>query len=554
MINNHFPEPTNMTKSGAKRQLEIAVNFEPKVINKILCQALAAAGAKKTDSMTIRWISPVAANEFKRYKGRDILDVLGMSAQKPALKAFWPTQGPTWSGLALGVRNPDSDPCIILLSNNGAPRDIRNDKCQARPKGLSLIQAPLIQTAQWLIPGSTSSVEQSNHLAQSWMNSKYYSFAVRLAHLYFFRHILEQETYLVELCWRDNSLNRNAIPDIAYSDEFDNAMKDLGLPPKTSLPVVFPVYSNNKPEKCPLEPALGMCTQGDPVSEGSLTKPPNSHIGLHSIESYTFSIGKMTLPVECNVFSMAQSELDRIRTHLLIGQKGAKGVANIMEDVLNKWGSYIPELKNIMDCSQFPLSIILENIGEWEIIRDEIQNLHIPELEALPLLRRWDRIGNIVLDAALTAASRFGSSELDENLQVLPIYQFLRSGFFLPQPTSMGQDILPPGCYILNDSFSQEGTLRHELAHAAMATHRKKGALVGCRWMEEGFAQYFQSQVPGQRPNGWGEYDVYEVWKYFESLPEAKIAKHLETYLSKNQVCAHCDLVKEMRSHVANLP
>ena len=85
---------------GSQRLLQIAVNRRPE----FLLQALRRSGAVGRRE-EIEWCSPLAREEFKEYRDRAALKLLGIPTPlKRPLKDFWPPRGPVWDALGTADR------------------------------------------------------------------------------------------------------------------------------------------------------------------------------------------------------------------------------------------------------------------------------------------------------------------------------------------------------------------------------------------------------------------------------------------------------------------
>lgn len=73
---------------GSLKWLQAAVNQCPEVLH------VGEIGA-------VRWVSPLATDDFAEYRDAAFLEVLGLSRLAGALKRFWPRRGPQWDALGL---------------------------------------------------------------------------------------------------------------------------------------------------------------------------------------------------------------------------------------------------------------------------------------------------------------------------------------------------------------------------------------------------------------------------------------------------------------------
>lgn len=73
---------------GSLKWLQAAVNHCPEVLH------VGEIGA-------VRWVSPLARDDFAEYRDAAFLEMLGLSRLAGALADFWPRRGPQWDALGL---------------------------------------------------------------------------------------------------------------------------------------------------------------------------------------------------------------------------------------------------------------------------------------------------------------------------------------------------------------------------------------------------------------------------------------------------------------------
>jgi hypothetical protein len=118
----------------------------------------------------VRWVSPLAEDNFAEYRDASFLVRLGLEALTPNLREFWPARGPQWD--ALGV----FDGGIVLVEAKAHIREFFSPPTTA--SGRSLEQ---IRVAFALTRASLGASEKS-----AW-ESSFYQYANRIAHLDFLR-------------------------------------------------------------------------------------------------------------------------------------------------------------------------------------------------------------------------------------------------------------------------------------------------------------------------------------------------------------------------------
>jgi len=147
-----IPQPPGTR--GSLRWVQLAINRHPHLL------AAALPG--------VRWLSPLAADDYAEYRDGSFLRLLGLDALTPALKAFWPTRGPQWDALGLVGTAP------VLVEAKAHLREFVSPPTQANGAAREKIAAALAETraALGVVDGA------------DWM-ARYYQFTNRLAHLQF---------------------------------------------------------------------------------------------------------------------------------------------------------------------------------------------------------------------------------------------------------------------------------------------------------------------------------------------------------------------------------
>ena len=172
--------------AGSQRQIQTYVNW----YSDELSQHLISAGPEfNFSNARFRWASPLRENGFREYCDRRFLKSVGLEHLDPELKEFWPRHGPVWDALATvesetgpGFRG------VLLVEAKSYPSEIYGGGCKASERSIEKIEAALGRTKRWL------NVPQ--HF--DWTGPLYQS-ANRIAHLYFFREVVDVHTWLVNV-------------------------------------------------------------------------------------------------------------------------------------------------------------------------------------------------------------------------------------------------------------------------------------------------------------------------------------------------------------------
>lgn len=119
---------------------------------------------------TIRWVSPLAEDDFAEYRDGAFLERIGLGRMKPELADFWPARGPQWDALGLAGDAP------ILVEAKASLRELVSPPTQAGPASLLQIEAAFVAVQGALgIAGGPD-----------WTGT-YYQLANRIAHLWWLR-------------------------------------------------------------------------------------------------------------------------------------------------------------------------------------------------------------------------------------------------------------------------------------------------------------------------------------------------------------------------------
>ena len=149
-------------------------------------QMLDAAIRRESEEISapIRWVSPLADDNFREYRDGAFLDKLGVRLDCVPLNEFWRPNGPCWDALG---RTDNGQ--IILLEAKAHVGEMVGSPSQAGEKSLPLIRESLESVKSYV--GTRSS-------RADWTTS-FYQYANRLAHLYLLRTLNKVPAYLVNL-------------------------------------------------------------------------------------------------------------------------------------------------------------------------------------------------------------------------------------------------------------------------------------------------------------------------------------------------------------------
>ncbi|SRR6266567_4813355 len=157
--------------AGSQRQIQTYPNLRPVELSHKVLELLRPP---PYPSIRLKWVSPLATENFKEYRDEDFLRVLGLQEHASALREYWPEGGPSWDALA--QLELDSGISVVLVEAKSHISEL-NSQCQAQnPESVAKIAEALSETKNWL------SVEH----CCDW-TKPYYQTANRFAHLHFLR-------------------------------------------------------------------------------------------------------------------------------------------------------------------------------------------------------------------------------------------------------------------------------------------------------------------------------------------------------------------------------
>lgn len=162
--------------------LRTAVNDHPDTLNALVSDLFAWDAADR-----IKWLSPIASDNYAEYSDQDFLNRLGITKVKVSLSDFWPSGGPRWDGLAI----TDSGR-LILVEAKAYIEEAVDYGSRASATSLKKIKAAL-----------ASAKKSFGAADEACWEAPFYQYANRLAHLYFLRELNGLNAYLLFLYFAD---------------------------------------------------------------------------------------------------------------------------------------------------------------------------------------------------------------------------------------------------------------------------------------------------------------------------------------------------------------
>jgi len=181
-----------MGTKGSLKWIQKLINEKPQIID------------SRLGHNEIEWRSPLSQDDFAEYRDSEFLTVLGLDHLHPALKKFWPRNGPQWDALGRAGQT------ILLVEAKANIPEISSSCAAKSPRSITTINNAFIATKAFF------GVDSKNN----WLTG-YYQYANRLAHLYFLREICNVDAVLVFIYFCDDPTH---IPTSAQ--EWQDALAD----------------------------------------------------------------------------------------------------------------------------------------------------------------------------------------------------------------------------------------------------------------------------------------------------------------------------------------
>ncbi len=176
-------DPTGRAFAGRQRQIQTYVNQHADNLQQEISIAFGTP-------FSLRWASPLRSEKYEEYCDERFLSALGLLQHRGNLDDFWPKRGPVWDALASDTFTGG----VMLLEAKSHLPEVRGSGCKAAAlSSIQKIDASIAQTKRWLsVPAEFD-----------WKGDLYQS-ANRLAHLHFFRNILQSPAWLVNVYFIDD--------------------------------------------------------------------------------------------------------------------------------------------------------------------------------------------------------------------------------------------------------------------------------------------------------------------------------------------------------------
>ena len=224
--------PQGRARRGSQRQLQDYVNARPEALTAAVMAALPPRLSEL--GATIRWVSPLASDNYQEYRDGEFLAAVGSSDAGPQLADFWPSMGPCWD--ALGVVSDSLGrvkPGVILLEAKSHIEEIYGGGCKASVGSLARIERALSETKAWLGVSCES----------DWLGPLY-QYGNRLAYLYFLLKRIGRPAWLVNLYFVADPIGPTS--EEQWRTEIAKVKNSLGLSDRipNAVDVFLPAFSN----------------------------------------------------------------------------------------------------------------------------------------------------------------------------------------------------------------------------------------------------------------------------------------------------------------------
>jgi hypothetical protein len=198
-----FPSPPGTR--GSQKWIQEAINNHPHLLAEKIGHIVPGS---------IRWLSPLASDEYAEYRDEASLQLLGIDKPAQTLREFWPARGPQWDALG-----KTSEGEVVLVEAKAHVAELLPGPSQARsPTSTDMIERALLEASSWF--GATPRIP--------W-NVPFYQYANRLAHLYYFRELCRVPAYLAFVYFTGDHDMRGPATEAEWKGAIELTHRLLGL-------------------------------------------------------------------------------------------------------------------------------------------------------------------------------------------------------------------------------------------------------------------------------------------------------------------------------------
>jgi hypothetical protein len=201
--------PQQSDGKGSLKHIQDLINKNEDIINSRIKSQF-----KELKTNKITWVSPIEADNYAEYSDEDFLRKVGLIPIEFLLGSFWPKRGPQWDALATTENG-----AIILVEAKAHVSELKSDGTKATGNSLNLIHNSLNETKRFL--------DINNVIDWS---EKYYQYANRLAHLYFFKEKLHySKVFLINIYFLEDMSVKRPVTKQQWRKALKALKKSLGL-------------------------------------------------------------------------------------------------------------------------------------------------------------------------------------------------------------------------------------------------------------------------------------------------------------------------------------
>ena len=185
-------DKTGRARHGSQRQIQAYVNDHQQALND---QVLAALPALAETKPHIRWVSPLAQENYVEYFDQGFLCAVEHPELTDDWLKFWPLSGPRWDALAVvEFENKQTPTGVILLEAKSHRLEVCGNGCSKEGAAKEQIKRSLGETAAWL-----QLDDKRVKYFPDRATGSLYQYANRYAYLYFLNGIGRIPTWLVNV-------------------------------------------------------------------------------------------------------------------------------------------------------------------------------------------------------------------------------------------------------------------------------------------------------------------------------------------------------------------
>jgi len=156
--------PQRLGMRGSLKWIQRLVNGAPALLDGAILPRLCGA-------TSIRWVSPLANDDYAEYRDADFLKRVALAHLAPALRDFWPERGPQWDALGLSDKGD-----VLLIEAKAHIDELCSPGTTAGEASRARIEAALARVA-----------DAHDVTARAAWADVFYQLANRLAHLHLLR-------------------------------------------------------------------------------------------------------------------------------------------------------------------------------------------------------------------------------------------------------------------------------------------------------------------------------------------------------------------------------